>query len=268
MTKILRDLTQIESVGPGSTFTIRMPLGRTYHQVMAFLTNIPYDKVTNLQLQINGVVAQTWADGNELRLMREFKGLPNIAGVLTFDFEREGLISMANRVSTVIGTGDTSGNGPHATIVQITGELASDVVNPQIKASARTSGPSALGFIRKKRRFMQSASGAGEIEISDIPRNNIVEQIAIDMANVDVTRFELEMDGVTLFEGTPELYDHISNSGIRVPQADWLIVDFSSDGFGDRLLNATGSQDFRLKLTCAGAGQIPVIVDYLGGLGS
>lgn len=265
MTKLLRRLTLIEGVAPGSTATIRLPIGRTYHQVFLELENITPSQVQNIEVQVNGVTIQKYASGGILNIMRRFDGLPIAENVLTFDFERAGLISMPNRVSTAIGTGVPSqNNAPTASVVQIVADIAPGVTNPRLTAHARTSGPQPLGILRKIREFHYNSPGEGVFEVDNLPRGDVIERIFLDLSNVALDSFELEMDGVKLFEGSPELYKHISDSGIRVPQNGWLIIDTSSDGFGDRLLNAVGSQDFRLRFDCQSAGQIKTIVSYLG----
>lgn len=262
MTKLLTPLTQIEGVAAGSTVTVKLPLGRTYNQIFLKHTNITPAQITDIKIKVNGKVIQDYRSGTEYNLIQSFNGSPVLADHLSFDFERPGLFSQQNRRVTAIGTG---GESP-VTIFQITFKIDAAVVSPAVEGWARTTAGGPLGLVGITRQYNYTVGGAGQTEVSDLPRHALIEKLVIDTSDVTVTNIKIKMDSVDLFDGPPDLFDHISDYGVRVPQTNTIIIDTASDGFGDGMLNAVGSFDFRIVLTTSDGGSLPVTVFYVGGL--
>ena len=264
--RLVKKLPGVESVAAGSRASLKLPIGRTYYQVALKYAGVTLAQMKNFEILVNGIVFQKYRSATEIEKFALYQGMPVLAALLILDFERMGLLSEANRLITALGTGVTNPNGVTPTIVEIAFDIDAGAAAPVISAEAVTGPPSPLGLLRKIRNFSVPVGVTGEIEISDLPRSNLIEMVAFDTSTVTLTDVSVELDGVKIIDGPWTLHEHLADRGLRAPQAGLKVLDFCYAGFGSDVLNAGGSQDFRIKVEATATGSLPVTVYYLGPL--
>lgn len=271
--KTTRAMPAFNGVAEGATATLNMPIGLTYHGLILTRGGTVFTNANlgEIRLKANGreVMVMT---GAQLDACNLFDGHAAATATLSYiDFERPNLLTRAGRELTAIGTGyqQVLGKGradynptPISTLqleVDISGSTA-----PTLSAKAVQSGPSPLGTLKKRRRFSYSIAGAGDYEIADLPRGDLIDKVWIFHTG-NVTGVKLDRDNFRAFDRTDGENDLIQTDGVRVPQANLFVIDPSERGNGGEAL-VSAVNDFRLILTTSAADTATVIVDYLGGL--
>lgn len=270
MAKVEQPLTQISSGGVGATTTVKLDIGRSYHQVFIKHENVTAAEITNIRLVINGVTAKVWRSGTELNTFNLFKRIPALADHMVFDFERTGVLAKEVRESSAIGTGRSAEGSEGVATAHILFDIAAVIAAapavPAISGYTVTSGPQLLGVIEKVVQYNAAPAAAGAFEVSDIPRASAIVSIAVDMSAVAVNNFELLVNNSAVINTTPAIVNHRATAGIRTPQADWFIYDTAADGYGGDFINVANASNVRFKFDVDGAGQLPFTVTYLAGL--
>lgn len=268
MSYVSKRLPGFEGVAAGNTATLRIPLGPTYHQILIDYSGVTLAQLTDIKASINGVTFQDFRSGEELDIYNQYDGKAAANGILVLDFERAALRTKPLREITAIGTngGVEGGVIPSTFTLEISIDIAAAA--PALAARARMSAPRPLDLVKKVRRFSLDANIVGENEFANIPRQELISRIFFDESNVtSIDRLKVELNQFEIFDRTRaenELYQTDLSEGVRVPQANYFVYDLLEARFGDTMLNAAGSQDFRLKPTVTGAGAVPTTVEYLG----
>lgn len=256
-------------VAAGATASFTIPLGRKYHQVGFKYSGVTLAQMKNIEVRLNGVTFQKFRDGVELEAITQFYGLPVLAGFMVLDFERMGLLNAANRGLTAVDTTNPGDQGVVPQTFDVVMDIDAAATAPLFDVYGYTSPGSPGGGARvfkKIRTFSTSVGSTGEFEISDVVRSNVMTGFMFDTTNVGIDNIEVEINGLPIINAPTADLNHLMDRGILVPQANKFIFDFSYSGFGDRVLNASGSQDFRITLNTTSTGALPYSVFYLGPL--
>lgn len=271
--KTTRPMPSFQGVAAGQTATLTMPIGLTYHALLISYSGATLAQMTEIRLKANGrqIFSQSATD---LNIANQFNGVAAANGILRLDFDRLKLLTRAGQELTGIGTGAPVNNDVNSPLYnptplstfQLEIDIAGAAVSPAISAKAIQSAPRPLGAILKRRRFNYTAQGAGEFEISDLPKGDLIDKIWIKTANGTLTKVVMERDNFLSFERTPAENSLVQADGVRVPQSNWFVIDPTERGFGAESI-VSAVNDFRLKLTTSGAEQFTIYVDYLGSLG-
>lgn len=276
MAKQTRRMPSFNGVAANSLATLEMPIGRTYHGLLMDLggTDFTVSHMNAIRLKGDGREILT-VTGDHLNSMNQFDGMAAAAaeGFLYLDFERLGLKRRDWVEATAIGTGaarNTNRESADYNPTPLAGmQLEVDIgaaTVPTLTAKAVQSGPKPLGSIIKRRRFSYNTGGAGEYEISDIPKGDLVNRIWIRSANDAITNVILERDNFRFFERTPAENNLIQTDGqVRSPQANWFVIDPSERGNGNEAI-VTLVNDFRLIVDVSVDDDLFIYVDYVGGL--
>ena len=275
MTVLTRNLPSFNGVQEGGTATLDLPLGLTYKGIMLLRGGTNFDQADLAESRVkgNGRLLYT-VSGADMQLQNQYDGLFNISGNFTYlDFERPKLKTKAATELTAIGTGSPIVTDPSSplfnptplTTLQLEIDISGSTA-PTLSATAYQIGPRPLGVLKKRRKFVYTASGAGELEIATLARGDVIDKIwFIPSADV-ITDIRLERDNFIVFQRSAALNDQYQNEfDVRVPQAGMEVIDPSEQGFGNQSI-ATNVNDFRLIITTSGAADITTYVDYLGGL--
>jgi len=258
------------TVTAGQTSVFNLPIGRTYHGLAIEYGGATLAQLNAFRLKLDGEVIATLGTGDELDSRNKFDGRAAAAGVIFINLERQGLMTLANRMATVIGTGfqATKGKGKvsrQPSTLQLEIDIDGAAVAPTLTVTALQSEPSPLGVVRYLREFNYSAP-IGTFEIADLPKsgsqNAQISRVWIVSANT--TRVELKKNNRTIFERSKALNDVLQADGERVPQAGYFVYDPSESGLGGQSLELADAQDLRFILTLSGAESIKVLVEYLG----
>lgn len=265
--KMTRRMPSFEGVAANQTATLRLPIGFTYHQLyIAYGGTFTLAQMTEIRVIMNGQVVHRYAGGDLLDSYNQFQGRAAASGILCIDFDRYNLRTRAGEEVTSVGTGFPQDPTPLTTFA-----LEIDIggaTGPTLEAWAVQSVPAPLGLIRKFRTFQGYApSAAGDFEISDLPRGDLINQMFFGESANNIDRLRVQRDNFTVFDRTDALNTLIQNDGVRDP-ADFtgFVYDPTEAGNGAEGLVTRNVADLRFILTVSGAMSITLGVDYIGGL--
>ncbi len=254
-----------EGVAAGQTATFRLPIGRTYHGLLLTYAGVTLAQMTELRVIANGATIQRITGGTFLDVLNQFNGHAAAAGVLRLDFDRSNMRLKEGEEFTALGTGKE--NDPQqVTTLTLEVDIAAAAAAPVLSLRAIQSEPSHFGVVNKIREFSYAPAAAGEFEIADLPRNDLIGRIILSKAGINSVK--IERDGFTLFERTAAENTLIQTDGVRVPQTNYFVFDPSELGFAGEAVVLKGVSDFRVIVDVAAGGAMPVIVEYIGGLPS
>lgn len=257
----------------GNTLTLRCPIGLTYHQIYSEYSftdgGVPValeDAVSELRVMANGKPIWTLRAG-ELDIKNQFESRAAAQGILTIDFDRYNLRTRGAEEFTSLGTGAKDDATPLTTLT-IELELAngSGVDGGSITSRMRQSDARVLGFFKKLRRYVHQFTGAGQVEIDDFPKGDLINAVHFFESANDIDHVRLERDDFIMFDRTKELNSRIQSDGVRTPQPDLYVYDTCEDGNGTDQLVTAGVNDLRWFITIDGAMTITSVVEYIGTL--
>lgn len=259
--KTTRKMPSFEGVTTGSTATLRMPIGRTYEQLIIEMGVAVTADIDEIRIVANGQVIHRYS-GAELDIMNGFeKRTASGDAILIVDFNRHGLRTRAGEEFTKIGTGL---DGIVSTLSCEVDLAAGIVGTPTLTARAVQSAPSALGAILKLRKFQYTAGAAGDFEISDLPKGDLINKIYFAKAGINTVK--IERDNFVVFERPAATNTRIQTDGERTPQTNYYVYDPTEAGNGAEGMVTQNVKDLRFILDLAASGGLTVIVEYVGGL--
>lgn len=276
----IRKMPSFEGVAPGQTATLRMPVGLTYHDLL-----IGYNQTTGspspatmfdeIRVLANGRTLQRWSDIGDLNAVNAFDGFAAPTGgndYIILPFDRRNLITRPGEELTAIGSGpptlrNAEGNPDPTPLATLTCEvdLKDSVTGPELDALARQSQPAFVGLVKKVRTFIYPLV-AGDIEIADLPRGDIINRIIIEAATV--TRLQILVDNYTIFDRTGGANSRVQRASLyRTPQNGYFIYDPTEQGYGSEGIVTANVGDLRLIVTSSAADAgARFIVEYIGPL--
>lgn len=259
------------TIAEGNMLTLRCPIGLTYHRIFteyAFTDGgVPValeDAVQDIRVMANG--RPVWQlTAAQLNVKNQFEGRAAAAGILTIDFDRYNLRTRPAEEFTQIGTGLAGDPTPLTTLtIEVDLKDNSGVDGGSISSKLLQSESAPLGFIKKVRRFVDEFAGAGEHEIDDYPKGDLINMIMLFESANDIDTLRIERDNFIVFERSKELNARIQSDGVRTPQPNLYVYDTSEDGNGTDQLATAGVADLRLFLDIDGAMTVTSIIDYIG----
>ncbi|MCU7841827.1 MAG: hypothetical protein KZQ94_20935 [Candidatus Thiodiazotropha sp. (ex Troendleina suluensis)] len=270
--KLTREMPAFNGVAANSRATLNIPIGNTIHELILSLGGGAFTEQHISAIRVKGNGRQLWeGSGDRLDIMNQFEGMAISGGTLIrLPFERFGLKTRDAVEMTAIGTGMTQNmdrNSPAynpmpLTTLQVEVDIAG-ATTPTLSAKAILSAPSPLGTLLKRREYTYSPAGAGNYEIADLPRGDVINRIWIFSDQLNGVM--LDRNNFRVFERTAAENNLIQSDGVRTPQANLFVIDPSENGNGGEWL-ISNVNDFRLILDMAAADTVTVVVDYLGGL--
>lgn len=252
-------------VAPGQTATFPLPIGKTYHDLLLTYAGVTLAQMTEIRLIANGKVMRRVTGAVRQDTFNQFCGLAAANGILHIPLDRVGMRLKDGEEFTSLGTG-IPGDPQQVTTLNLEIDISAAAIAPVLSMKAIQSEPRPFGIIAKIREYSHNPAAAGIYEIADLPRTDAIGKIYLNKAGINSVR--VERDGFVLFERTAAENTLIQSDGYRKPQANYFVIDPSENGFGSEAIDVVQSQDFRLIIDVAAAGAMPVIVEYLGGLGS
>jgi len=122
-----------------------------------------------------------------------------------------------------------------------------------------------LGRIVEVHRHTFQSGGSGTLEVSTLPRGN-GDLKALHVVSSLVSAAEVEMNGVSFSDVEVNTINHLlqNTNPPRVPQADTIHIDpVALSGYAGDAYPVAFAEDFRLKLTTTGAGQVPIVMETI-----
>lgn len=272
--KLTRNMPPFEGVAASSTATCRLPIGLTFHQVYVLMGNVAagpgpeIGDISEIRVVANGENVQRIVGGAVLNSYNQFDSraafpAAGTAGYITIDFDRYGLRTRAGEELTALGTGLAADPNP-VTTLSLEIDINAGATNPTLSAVARQSVPEQLGLIKKIRTFYESIGGAGDLEVSTLPKGDIINRIFFGASANNTTNLRIERDNFTVFQRSSVLNSLIQSDGVRVPQAGYYVYDPTETGDGAEGLVTAGVNDLRFILTADGAIDYTIGVEYIG----
>lgn len=266
--KTTRNGQSFEGVNPSSTATTRLPLGLSYEKII-----VPYGGTTftpanmsEIRIVANGEVIRRYADATKLDTINQFDkiGSASTGKLLVLPFVRHGLKTKGARDLTILGTGlGVSEQNPNPiTTLSLEIDIKSSAVAPTLGAPIlHQTAPMPTGAIIKTRQYFYSPQGAGNFDISDIPKGELFNRVFFFGSNID--GITILRDNFTVFERTKAVNERFQTDGVRAPQSGLVVFDPTEEGLGAEGLVTKGVQDLRFRLNMSGAEDIEVVVETI-----
>jgi hypothetical protein len=270
-----------EGIGANQTATFKLPIGRRYHQVaFQFATtggnNFSFNDLSEIRFFINGQIFHRYK-GSTREVMNRFDGrtpseIDNSTFILVCPFDRYKLNTLAGEEETAVNTGSADPKtGQQITsfyaevdIGNVSGSITC-VVNA-LQSEALPGGPGSLLYTLP---FTRGVTGAGDFEISDLPRGS-AQSLALNrtfmsgQGAANITRGVVQRNQYVVFDRTSQYNSRIQNDGYRVPQVNWFVIDKTETAIGGDPIDLVGAADFRYRMTLDNACTLLIQQEYLG----
>jgi hypothetical protein len=276
-----------EGIGANQTATFKLPIGRRYHQLaFNFATTggnaFSFANLKEIRLFLNGSVFHRYS-GATREAMNRFDGrspamIDASSFILIVPFTRYKLNTLAGEEETSVNTGSADPKtGQQITSfyaeIDIDNTVAGSIscICNALQSEALPGGPGTLMFTLP---FTRAVAGAGDFEISDLPRG-AAQSLALNRtfmkdtaAVANITRGVVQRNQYVVFDRTSQYNTRIQNDGWRVPQVGWYVIDKTEDAVGGDPIDLTGAADFRYRMTLDAAASLLIQQEYLGTLAS
>lgn len=256
----------------GNTVTLRLPIGLTFHQIFteysfADAGAAPLalaDAIAEIRVVMNGK-PQWNIQAGDLDTHNRFESRGPANGIFTIDFDRYNLRTRPATEYTQVGTGSSQDTTPLTTFT-LEMDLKAAVASGSLATTLRQSDSAILGLFKKVRRFVHVFTGAGQFQIADYPKGDLINAIYwIPSAN-NLTAVRLERDNFIMFDRDETLNDRIQSDGVRTPQQGLFVLDTTEDGDGTDQIVTQGVNDLRFFMTVDGAMSLTSYIEYIGAL--
>jgi len=273
VTKKQQSFTGVPAGGVAGTAQCVLTLGLSIEQIAIIYSGVTLAQMVGIRLMANGKEVMNFRTGTELDAFNQYFGRAAANGILVMDMCRYGMRTRAAEELTKFGTGfpvDTNPKSPTFNPVQVTLltleiDIAAAAAGAVLTAYALSSNPSPTNLIQKVKRF-QPAFNAGETQIDNLPRGDIINTVFATAT--DITALRVERDGYTVFDRPDALNDLFQSDGVRVPSSAYYVYDPTENGNGSEGLVTANVGDLRFIYTKTGAAAVPMTVFYLGFLGA
>lgn len=263
---VTRKMPAFEGVGAGQTATLRCPIGLTFHQLLVTYSGVTLAQMNEIRVNANGKTVMRYTSGTQLDALNQFDGRAAAAGILTLDFDRYNLRTREAEEVTAFGTG-VSDDPAKVTTLSVEIDIDGAAAAPALSAKAVQSAPRPLGIIKKVRPFTYTAAAAGDYEVADLPRGDLINRVFFgNHAAVAYTSVKCQRDNYDVFDRSVAENEVIQTDGVRTPQAGYAVFDPTENGHGAEGLATFGVNDLRFILNLTNSGSVPISVEYLGPL--
>lgn len=261
-----------EGIAAGQTATFKLPIGRRFHELQLAYSGVTLAQLTEMRLFANGKVIHRYSATDRDNL-NQFDGRAAAAGILAIPFDRYKLKTLAGEEETALNTGSADANGVAITSLYLEIDIDAAAVAPVLSLTATQSDalPGGPGTVLHIQRHTRDAAGAGEFDISDLPRGTAtsiaLNRVIFKPSANDISKVQIDRNQYVIFERSKALNEKVQTDGVRVPQAGYIVVDKTERGYGGDPIDLVGVSDFRYKLTMTGAATLTILSEYLGRLG-
>lgn len=274
MTRIETRMPSPEGVGAGQTATFKLPIGRRYHELQMEYTGttITLALMTEIRIIANGKIIHRYSAAQRDSL-NQFDGRTASNGILIIPFDRYNLKTLAAETESALNTGSLNENADGIKTLSVEVDIASGAVAPILSMTATQSDsiPGGSGTVMHCLKHTYSVAGAGDFEISDLPRGGqtsmFLNRIFFLPSANDISHMNIMRNSYNIFDRSKTLNERMQKDGVRTPQSGYIAIDKSEKGFGGDPIDLRQITDFRYKLTMTGACTITILSEYLGRLG-
>lgn len=265
MFRYTRKLPSFATVGAGQMATLNVPKGWIYRGLVLRYQTGGVDAteaqmkadLTSIRLKINGNTRYEASAEQLLDIQTKFYGESVVAGMLFIPLQRRWLKTVEAQDNTAWGTSNVD-------TFTVEADVAAGALAPSLVAHAEVDpAASDLGVIVEGHSFFYNAAGAGQLEISDLPKS-FGQLVGLHMKTAVVSGLQLTVNGVQFLDTDVDVMNAIYRREPmnRAPVAGWVHVDpLALNRIGDAWPMSV--EDFRLKLTVTGAGPIALFMETL-----
>lgn len=261
-----------EGIAAGQTATFKLPIGRRYHELQLTYSGVTLAQMTEIRVFANGKVIHRYS-ATDRDSMNQFDGRSAAGGILIIPFDRYNLKTNAGEEETALNTGSADAAGLAITSlymeIDIDGAAAAPVMSLVATQSDALVG--GAGTVMHIQRHTRDVAGAGEFDISDLPRGTatsiVLNRIFFKPSANDISKVQIDRNNYVIFERSKALNERVQTDGVRVPQAGFIAVDKTERGYGGDPIDLVGVADYRYKLTMTGAATLTIYSEYMGRLG-
>jgi len=266
----LNTLPSLSGVASGSRFTLQAPVGRRSYQKIGFdiAGTLTKANVENIEVLVAGLPVQQWKALTDLEKVSSYYGY-NVDPTAEFciPFYKRFLTSASEASIFNYGTADVPTlqiRGDLGTQASLTGLTAYSLETTVADDNGAPSfNGNALGVFEKVRNFTYSASGAGTLDIDNIPREAFLNAIHLFPAADVITNVEVFVDNVKVWDASKERMTEVcTGSGRTVAAGDYHIDFLLNNALGSQLTLA-GTSDFRLRITHSATISLTAYAQYL-----
>jgi hypothetical protein len=261
------------SVGAGQTATLSLPTGRRYfslflyYKLTANQATIEAD-VTEIRILVNGIVQRRFSAA-DLNMVNALNGFAFKAGLLPIFFAEPWRRTVMGEEGLTWGTANVD-------TFQVQIDIAGTAVAPALYAVAEVDSENVpLAGVVKWYKETYTSGGAAVLTITTLPK--LDAYLRIHARSALVTKAKVVLDSVEVYEATLTEATHwIARRGYTMQANNYnlLFDDDSQVTSAKPMVKQIGVQngrpvfkqldEFRLDLTCSGAGSIPVLVERFG----
>lgn len=272
MARIEVRLPAPEGVAADQTATLKLPMGRRYHEIQIAYTGVTLAQMTEIRIFVNGKVFHRYS-ATRRDEMNLFDGRTTANGILVIPFDRYKLKTLVGEEQTALNTSspDANGNAINSAYIEI--DIAAGATAPKLSFTATQSESVAggAGTMLYVTRHTRDIAGAGSFDISDLPRGTVtsmmLNRIFFKPSANTISDVKVEKNQYTLFERSATLNSRIQSEGVRKPQSGYYVLDKTERGIGGDPIMLTGASDYRYMLNVTGAMAIDITTEYMGALG-
>lgn len=266
MSRITKNMPSLQGVAAGQTAICNLPVGLSYYVLVlehkrsgvAATEAQMRAELGDIRLIIDGENKIT-ASASELLDLYQRQALKygwkTLPGVLPIVLSKPTSRTNAGEDSLTYGTSDVQ-------TMTVEVDIDPSATAPALSITALQGAPSPLGKHITIKRFGRSAAGAGEFEVSDLPRGNY-GLMALHILSDKVNSVEVEAAGAIVFKSdgsTAAVLDSLM--GKDSDPASAFHVDFTNtDRMDDNLpLNI---QDFRIRMDMSAADSFNILMERI-----
>lgn len=261
-----------EGIAAGQTATFKMPIGRRFHELQLAFAGVTLAQMTEIRLFANNKVIHRYT-ATDRDAINQFDGRAAAGNILVIPFDRYGLKTMAGEEETALNTGsvDETGNGITSFYLEVDIDAAAIAPVMSLTATQSEALAGGAGTVLHVLRHTRDAAGAGEFDISDLPRGTAtsiaLNRLILKPSANDISKIKIERNQFTIFERSKALNEKVQMDGVRSPQSGYIIVDKTERGYGGDPIDLLGVSDMRYQLEMTGAAILTIYSEYLGRLG-
>lgn len=257
MARRLKKLPSLSNVAAGSTATLELPRGLSYHQIAIKYAGVTLAQLQKIRMEVDGKVFQQYKDGAQLDALNQYYGRGAAEnGWIILHFVRPELDTLAQQRLFALGTQDIS-------TLALRADIAGDAAAPVLEAYALESEKEPFGYVTKIKSFPVSFATGGTHEVDNLPVPDKARIAAIHLFTDKVTNAELEVNGNIAFQAPKSLEDKIQKDAGRAPTAGKFSMDFIKENDFAQSQVLAGIQDFRIRMELQQATAFDIVVEYL-----
>lgn len=273
----IRRTANFDGVAAGSTARYDFPRGRRYHGIWLEIGTLA--DIEDIVVKVNGVDIHRY-DSADLEALNKYHGLTAAgatSSLLYVPFEEIGYADPKVGELYSINTGVADSQGVVINTLAIECTIASGASSPTLSGRTVSSfNDPMIGerehMILFRRRYTYSGLITGENEIDKLPygssRELFFRRATFKPSASSLTSFKVEKNGETIDDLSVALNTRLQADGDvrmkKVAQAGYVVYDRGERGRLANDLALNDANDWRFKLTAAGAMSVTVFYETVG----